>query len=306
MLTLLGRKYAPDLVIENAMGPECIRFSDTYRTYDVENITAQTVTIDRVANYLRYFPEAPAKGIINCEDEPYIAAGLGCAIGIMRHPFVGDLPSGDPDVGFPSTGRNLKHRLDEVVRGVRWHRIALPFGSDGVSFSVDSLILGDGWIYHEGESWISHKEGDTVRVSAPARVSRGMPLPTVGSTDPERPFVLTTRYPDGAVAVTTVGRSLGREYVHKKVPVEIEVPSTDSPVGVFGRFESLTLHYPSSIGKVRVWAQDLASDTAVDVTRQVKVDGDRLVIPGDLIDRVGLSAATDGDVSDPGMVLSVR
>ena len=305
-LTEWGRQYAPDLTIEHAMNPAFIAFSDTYRTYDVENITAQTVTIDRVAKYLKYAPEAPAKGIINCEDEPYIAAALGCAIGIMRHPFTGALPSGRADIGFPETGRNLKCRLDEVTRGVRWHRIALPFGSDGVSYTVDSVILKDGWIYAFDESWIRHEVGDTIRVSAPARVSRNMPLPKVSSQDPARPFVLATRYPEGAVAVATVGRSLGREYVLQEVPVEIEIPSPEAPVGIFGRYESLTLHYPSPVGKVRVWAQDLAADRAVDITGRVSVDGSRMVVPGSVIAEVGLMAASEGDVSDPGMVLVIK
>jgi len=301
-----GRTYAPDLTIEHAMNPAFISFSDTYRTYDVENITAQTVTIDRVAQYLRYSPETPAKGIINCEDEPYIAAGLGCAIGIMRHPFTGALPSGRADIGFPESGRNLKCRLDEVVRGVRWHRIALPFGSDGVSYSIDPEILEDGWIYAYDESWIWHEVGDTIRVSAPARVSRNMPLPEVGSDAPDRPFVLATRYPNDAVAVATVGRSLGREYVLKEVPVEIEVPAKASPVGIFGRYESLTLRYPAALGKVRVWAQDLAGKEAVDITSRVTAEGNRLTIPGPVISEIGLAAATEGDVSDPGMVLTIR
>ena len=305
-LTQWGREYAPDLVIEHAMNPEFISFSDTYRTYDVENITAQTVTIDRVARYLAVAPEAPAQGIINCEDEPYIAAGLGCAIGIMRHPFTGALPSGRADIGFPESGRNLKCRLDEVVRGVRWHRIALPFGSDGVSFSVDTLILEDGWKYRTDESWIWHEDGDTVWVSAPARVSRNMPLPKVGSQDPARPFVLASRYPGGAVAVATVGRSLGREYVLLEVPVEIEVPALESPVGIFGRYESLTLRYPFALGKVQVLAQDLAAHEAADITGRVKVEGNKLTVPGSVIAEIGLSAASEGDVSDPGLVLSVR
>ena len=305
-LSQWGREYAPDLTIEHAMNPAFIAFSDTYRTYDVENITAQTVTIDRVAQYLAYAPEAPALGIINCEDEPYIAAGLGCAIGIMRHPFTGALPSGRADIGFPESGRNLKRRLDEVVRGVRWHRIAQPFGSDGVSFSVDTLILEDGWKYRTDESWIWHEDGDTVWVSAPARVSRNMPLPKVGSEDPARPFVLASRYPGGAVAVATVGRSLGREYVLQEVPVEIEVPDLASPVGVFGRYGSLTLRYPYALGKVRVLAQDLAAHEAVDITGRVKVEGNKMTVPGSVIAEVGLSAASEGDVSDPGLVLKLE
>ena len=81
-----------------------------------------------------------AKGIINCEDEPYIAVGLGCAIGVMRHPFAGTLPDGAQDFVFPPVGRDIKRRLDEVVRGVRWHRIAEPFAVGYGTFAIDCLI----------------------------------------------------------------------------------------------------------------------------------------------------------------------
>ena len=83
MLTALGHQYAPHLTIEHAYGYDCIEFSDVFRTYDVENIIAQPVTIDRVARLLSFQAQQNAGGIINCEDEPYIAAGLGCAIGII-------------------------------------------------------------------------------------------------------------------------------------------------------------------------------------------------------------------------------
>ncbi|MCS2812039.1 hypothetical protein NXY17_21495 (plasmid) [Bacteroides fragilis] len=65
------------------------------RTYDVENITAQPITIRRICDLLPYKTVEGAKGIINCEDEPYIAVGLGCAIGVMRHPFAGDFAGWD-------------------------------------------------------------------------------------------------------------------------------------------------------------------------------------------------------------------
>ncbi|MBQ5655544.1 MAG: hypothetical protein IIV01_04970, partial [Bacteroidaceae bacterium] len=58
-------------------------------------------TIRRVAELLPYKTEGNNKGIINCEDEPYIAVGLGCAIGIMRHPMDGNLPDGRQDEVFP-------------------------------------------------------------------------------------------------------------------------------------------------------------------------------------------------------------
>ena len=40
MLTRLGKEHAPDLWIEHAMHGHFIRFSDVFRTYDVENIIA--------------------------------------------------------------------------------------------------------------------------------------------------------------------------------------------------------------------------------------------------------------------------
>ena len=132
-----------------------------------------------------------------------------------------------------------------------------------------------------------------------------MPLPEVGSDNPDRPFVLASRYPSGAVAVATIGRSLKRSYVLMEVPVEIEIPSVQSKVGVFGRYESLTLRYPSDLGKVRILAQDLAGTEAVDISDRVTVDGSSIVIPGGVIADVGLSAASEGDISDPGLVLVI-
>jgi hypothetical protein len=125
MLTRLGKTYAPHLTIEHAIAKESLSFADAYRTYDVQNIIAQPVTIQRIADLITYASKLNAGGIINCEDEPYIAAGLGCAIGVMRHPFKGDLPDGKRDFAFPPVGRDIKLRLDEVVRGVRWQRCLL-------------------------------------------------------------------------------------------------------------------------------------------------------------------------------------
>ena len=46
-LTAIGKRYAPHLYIEHALRNEFIEFSDVFRTYDVENITAQPITIRR-------------------------------------------------------------------------------------------------------------------------------------------------------------------------------------------------------------------------------------------------------------------
>lgn len=306
-LTDMGHAYAPNLWIEHALDNRFVTFSDVYRTYDVENITAQPVTIERICNLLPHRAVSPAKGIINCEDEPYIAAGLGCAIGIMRYPFAGNLPDGTQDITFPPVGRDIKRRVDEVVRGVRWHRLALPFGVDGKSFAIDSARLEDHWVLGENETWVrTRKAGEIMTASAPARVSRNMPLPQVSdSTSADRPFVLCSRYPNGATAVSSIGRALNREYVSKKIGVTLPIESVEAPIGVFGYFEEVTLLFDEGLNmqEYEVYAQDLAGNTSVDITGQVHIEGNAVTFPGELLERVGLSAATENDCSDPGLVI---
>jgi hypothetical protein len=309
MLTNLGRKYAPDLIIEHAMNEKFIEISDAYRTYDVENVVAQPITIRRISNLLYYEPENGAKGIINCEDEPYIAAALGCAIGIQRHTFSGNLPNRTKDFVFPPVGRDLKKRMDEVTRGIRWHHIAEPFGVGDDNYSIDTVVLNDYWILEERETWCTwckgRNPGDTLCESAPARLSRGLPLPEVINPNPNQPFVLSSQYPNGTVAIATIGRGIKRNYFLQRMNIEQKIYNINAPIGIFGDYESLSLRLPFNIegGKYKVYGQDLAGDKPMDVTKEIIFSGNEVKIPGDVIRRVGLSAATRGDISDPGLVL---
>lgn len=309
MLTDIGKQYAPRLYIEHACDNKFIEFSDVFRTYDVENIIAQPVTIQRICDLLPYTASTDAKGLINCEDEPYIAAGLGCAIGIMRHPFVGNMPDGNQDIAFPPVGRDMKRRLDEIVRGVRWHRIAEPFGVNGKDFEIDKIKLEDYWMLKEKETWVkSRKAGSKVTASAPARVSRGMPLPEVSdSISEERPYILSSRYPNGAIAIASIGRSLGREYISKRIGVTIHIPQVEAPIGVFGYFQELTLILTDTLNtkKYKVLAQDLAGNSPSDITKRIKIEGKKITISGELLAHIGLMKASKNDYSDPGLVIQI-
>ena len=308
MLTEKGRQYAPHLIIEAAMKDDYITFADTYRTYDVENIIAQPVTIDRVAGLLMKRKQGQAMSIVNCEDEPEIAAGLGCAIGIMRHPFAGRWPDGQTDYAFPETGRNYKKRMAEVIRGVRWHRIAPPFGVADDCI-IDDVRLNDYWTYHDHESWRRHKEGEQIKGSAPARISRRMPLPIVGDTTELRPYVLASQYPNGAVCVVTLGRTIGREFIERRVPVSIEVNDVSKPIGVFGYYESLTINFKVKLPRkrhLRILAQDLAGDTPTDITKMIRITKDSVIIPGTVIEKIGKAAQAADDVSAPGLVIKLE
>ena len=167
------------------------RQGDLYRTYDVAISVAIPETIFRIATFLAK-DDPKDRRIINCEDEVYIGAGIGCAYGIMRHPLADPMPNGKPDDFFKPSFRDVKRRLDEVTRAVRWHRIAQPFPKG------DKYVIDDGML------------NDFKSKPAPARIARGgMGLATVtlpdGSKEP--PYVLCCRHPDGEIAVASIART---------------------------------------------------------------------------------------------------
>lgn len=306
MLTALGRQEAPDLVIEHAMTVPALGFADVYRTYDVENVIAVASTIDRVGKLLEQTPSG-SPTLINCEDEPYIAAGLGCTMGVMRHPFTGVMPNGQPDIVFPSACRDLKRRLDEVARVVRWHKIAAPLPLGLASAKVDKQRLKDTWMLEQDETWTSHKPGDWRDAAAPARISRGLELPEVKVSEAElQPFVFDCRSTNGAVAIATIGRTVGRQFQNPRALVSLSVGNASGPFGIFGYYSSLTLKFDHPLGNARILAQDLLASESLEITHEVTIHGNELVIPGELISKIGLSEASTNDLSEPGLVLVVK
>lgn len=279
-VTPKARQVAPDVWIE--FGTQ----GDLYRTYDVNISVSIPETIRRIAVFLT--KEDPHDHrLCNCEDEVYIGAGLGCCYGVMRHPLTGNMPNGKPDGYFPENFRNMKHRIDEVTRAVRWHRIAQPIYK-GDKFVIDTVTFTDR------------------KKSAPARIARGgLPLPTVTGAD--APYVLCSRHADGEIAIATIGRVLdNKDVTTPRADVTLEIGELNRPVGIFGEYASLTFITTGALAGKRILAQDLAGKTPVDITSEVKVSDGHLTIPGSVIHRVGLMAAKPGDISDPGLVLVVE
>ena len=308
-LTQLGRKYAPGMPIEHAYTYPVIEKSDVFRTYDVEVVTAVPVTLQRVTRLLRFKTEPGNLGLINCEDEPLIAVGLGCVIGVMRHPINKPLPNRLSDHVFPEAGRNLKARLDEVNRALKWHRIAAPFAvNDDALFSEQQLT--DVWRLGERETWApNHHAGDTLRESAHAVISRCMPLPKVHTEGGLAPYVLASRYPNGAVCVATVERLLLEEHTWAtpRADITLQMGDAKGPVGIFGFYRSLKLCYDKPFPEgTRIWAQDLIGKQPVDITSEVTIKGESLTLPGSLLERIGTQAKHPGDESAPGLVLVIE
>jgi len=196
--------------------------------------------------------------------------------------------------------------LDEVVRCVMWHRIAAPFGVNKTKNYIDPVKLNDYWTMKADESWVkNHGEGFVNSWQAPAVIVRGLERPEVvlRQGDTLQPFVLASRYPNGAIAIVTIGRTIDRNYLTPRVDVTLKVGQNDQPFGIFGYYNSLTIQVSQPKKFSKILAQDLAGTTAEDITQEVVQNGNKFTIPGTVIERVGLSAATAGDKSEPGMVL---
>ena len=315
---------AADIVCQMSV-PTCIdRFAGTLWHLHAGNTTAPAVS--------------GALGVIAPQDEAYLAAGLSGSLAAMRHP----LPAIIGDTRL-NGNRNLTRRMDEITRATRWFRLAPPTGAYGYAreggsagpgrILLDNATLTDEKILHTQDTWYSKAWGKRVRQGAPARVTRGLAhLPVVAAADPRypglRPFVVASRHPNGALALAALGRTLEAHggWVMPRANVTMFAPGAPVPtptvpgdagvqvVGVFGAVAALTVVWeqaPTSVGSntsVRVWIQDLAGQSAVDVTGRVAwcgPGGAALYVPGPLIDDVASLAQTTGDLSDPGFIIGV-
>lgn len=282
-LTEWCAEVAPNLIIEHAIMTnghnetnKYVEYSPVLRTYDVDNNIAQAQTIARVHALLAFETEK-GYGILNCEDEPYIAAGLGCAIGVMRHPYVGAMPNGQRDTYFAdydAHSRRLKNRLNEIVRGVRWHRIAQPIAVNGQYTSDETLLT---------------ESGNGKNASAPARISRHLPLPKFlsGATSNNRPYLLASLYKNGVSALAIINRNIDGAYQQQREDVSFQPYRWDRKVGIFGLCRSVTLAYQSGLpkGAFKVFAQDLAADEAPqEIPYTLTSNGKGIIIDGTTIE----------------------
>lgn len=317
MLTDMGHKMAPSLIIEHAMHKDLIPYSDTFRTYDVPGIMSIPMTMYKISE-LADIPKAEGgyMGLINCEDEAYIAAAGGYAMGIMRHPYRGSFIDGRPDPSFPDLHRNIKTKIAEVTRAARWHRIAPAFSSSPEDTIIDKNELTDTWLFCDREAemeewWYNERqlkdnfEGDLLTKKAPARISRCCSLPDVkGDANGNVPFIVAAKNPNGTFSIVTAGRTIGRNYYIPKCDVTIEIGSADT-IGVFGEYNTLTLCTSKDSIK-RVLMQDLADDCAYDITELVSFSAGKVTLPGELIHDIGTISQPEDDTSEPGVVIRME
>lgn len=282
------RPWADGAILRRAV--QLLEFSDILRTYDVLDLFAVSTRLDRAADILSGARGLRRSAVLNTEDGLYLAAALGCAVGILRHP----------------NPKDSRPKVREVLRAVRWQRIAPPFPAHIGRLEVDERILTDSFTYtaQTAEFWIPSIVGQSITQAAPARIARGMGLPEVVARH-EPPFVAASRHPNGAVALAALPRTapeIGSYMPLADVALQID---GDSPVGLFGRYRSINLQLGRPLRGRRVLAQDLATDHSHDVTPLVSRDGASLNVPGELIDELSAFGAPNEDHSEPGIVLTI-
>ena len=330
-LTEWGREEAPGLIIEHAaiympltgvekndMSPEysgrfmdagtdseraasVMKYSDIIRSYDVSWQLSVPTTLDRVQSMLRIAQMTDNdRCLINCEDEPFIAAVLGCETGIMRADVAGNNST------FKLDTWNIYNYTTETVRAVKWITAFAPAFAGGHT-SVGNLVLFDENNFADCGMWLSAWGDKNVRQGAPAVVARNCNLPKIVYLEQTKPYIIAGVNPTGAKSIAMLHRfSSDNRYFTPRAEVTVD-HKADKPLGVFGYISSLTVEYNIDITNKHIYAQDLASDCAVDITDSVTVKKNILTVNGDMLSKIGKTANNGyGDCSEPGLVIEVR
>ena len=283
MLTDMGKALYPELIIEHAFcgaplngdvscgkirfadDRKCAEgalrfasFSEVFRSYDVTPALSVPTTLDRLSHLL-----TAESGLINCEDELYIGAVLGCSVGVMRSHLT----------------ENKK--LDEVTAAIRWHSVAPAFSGGQLNRSEE--LKTDNFVFAPEDTWFSPAWNKSVSQSAPRIMARNAPLPKVEGDDP--PYILLSKNPNGVYSVGAISAGLKKE-TPPTVSFDADEPNY---IGVFGAFDKLTV----SLSKTpkRVYIQSLIRGEA----REIFPDGDLLTVSGDLLRE--LHTSSDGSQS---------
>ncbi len=267
--------------------------SSVFRTYDVLAQLSQVTTVDRVATML--FKISETNCILNCEDEVYIAASMGLLMGVMRSGMNKKIPV------FNFDPQNVSQRLLEVVRAVRWQRIAPAFPACENEVKMSSEIIKEYCFFDNGDTWFGDALGKTVLQSCPAVVCRGIDL-NIEYKEEQKPIILACRNPNGAISMAALSRLSGNNQYRTPLctPIFFDL-NVSSPIGVFGNFYSVVLNYKKPLSGYSVWIQDLAADEAVCVDKEIFLNGNRLEIPGDLLRRI----CSCSDESEPGALIKI-
>ena len=305
MMTDCVKKYAPKLLIEHAVPltpfevptspddelalrmKETLKISDYFRTYDLCSPFGDALTVCRIANLLKGFdPSAlrfDVQGVITVESQPLVAAGLGFSLGVMEY-----------------------SKTTEAV--LRWQRIAPPFSvRHGALFCSEEEITDRLYFSTAPIWWLKQYLNREVEISTPMVLSRNTRLPKVNAPG-LLPRIAACCHPKThALAVSSMKRTVdpNREII-ALADVTAYPDRLSAPIGLFGCFNSVTLEFSKDIPKKAVvYAQCLLSDAAVDITKEVTVNGRSLTVPGRLLRKLGHSVTETEYNYEPAVLIKL-
>ncbi len=282
--------------------------SDVFRTYDASPLLMTVTTLRRTHDILKQTQNQPQyRSILNVQDDCNAAAALGCLVASKRHPNYMERTLEGKDLHHQLSGkRHMQGRINEVERFGKWSRIAPAFPAGEGIYNSSEKELIDYCEYTKWDTWNKATYDKMVYQSAPAVMSRNMPLPMV-EIDGEPPYVMATTYPNGSVCVATEGRVRPEDnWFHPRAVVTIQIKDAIHPIGIFGHYDKLILEFQEALNPENIWAQDLLANSATDIKSKVKIEGNKITIPGELIDEIGTSENDKGDISSPGLVIRVK
>ena len=288
-----------------------LKNTDVIRVYDVAPHLITPTTIQRINDILlQTNGDSSYTAIINTQDLPYASMALGTSIASKRHPNYMERTLNGRDLHHQlEDDRMMQFCMNEVERLGRWSRIAMPIPVGVGSYRRSEQYLIDHYTHDKYSTWNRSTYGKKLYQGAPAIMARNMPLPTVeADAEGNVPYVMASTYPNGATAIATEPRVTDKRKVwFPRAGVTVKIHDASKVIGVAGHYGSLTLEFAGSLDSVtHVWAQDLLDVKSEDIISKVKISGNKLTIPGKLIDRIGTAAKDEGDLSAPGMVIRLE
>lgn len=304
MMTECIRKNAPDLLIEHAVvhspfgGPKTpeddiakkmaniMEISDFFRTYDVCEPFSNTITLCRTNALLCNVKKENfihnAKGYVNIESSPEIAAGLGLNMGIMAY-------------------------NGNVGACLNWQRLAPPMSIFDADYIKSNELLTDSAFFEASPVWWFDAKGQEISSTVPAIAARGTKLPKV-EADTVKPIVLACcNNKTKAYAVSTLKRCLD---VNKSfiAPAKVTVFPEDltAPIGIFGYYKTLQIEFSDAIPKnAKIYAQCLLETESQDVTENITIDDNKIIIDGKNLRLWGRKSDAIGNTEDPALIIQI-
>lgn len=294
--------------IKSKKALEIIEQADVFRTYDAAPLLVSTTTLQRIHDILALTAgDNRYKAMLNIQDDCNIAAALGLLVAVKRHPMSTPRMYNGRDYHLQIAGdRHVENRLNEMDRFALWQRIAPPMPAGYGSYLSSEKYLIDSITFQRNDTWLKAAHGKMVRQSAPSIMTRNIALPNV-VIQGAAPYVLASKFPEGAVCIATEGRVRpDQSWFHPKAYITLSEIELEKSIGIFGHYNSLSLVFQQELpDNIIIYGQDLLSPAAIDITRDVSIDGNILTLPGELIEKIGTKENDPGDISVPGMVVKV-